>query len=126
MPICLDVSKEVIDNANLKPGARVALRDFRDDRYLAILTLDDVYKPDKLVTRCNRGGRDITTDLFLDKKRPRRFLAVTRSIQLSSILSTLRRSTTLAASSMQLVGWNIMTTSRYDTPRRSFECIFRN
>lgn len=47
MPICLDVSQELADKTGLKPGARVALRDFRDDRNLAILTVDDVYKPDK-------------------------------------------------------------------------------
>src|SRR5271163_1326199 len=47
MPICLDVSQKVIELRNIKPGARLALRDFRDDRNLAIITVDDVYKPDK-------------------------------------------------------------------------------
>lgn len=47
MPICLDISKEQIDNLGVKPGAKVALRDFRDDRNLAIMTVDDVYQPDK-------------------------------------------------------------------------------
>lgn len=47
IPITLDVSEEVIGEAGLKPGARVTLRDFRDDRNLAILTVDDVYRPDK-------------------------------------------------------------------------------
>lgn len=47
MPITLDVSQETIDELSLKPGVRVTLRDFRDDRNLAILTVDDVYKPDK-------------------------------------------------------------------------------
>jgi sulfate adenylyltransferase len=47
MPITLDVSKEVIDEQGLKAGARVTLRDFRDDRNLAILTVQDVYKPNK-------------------------------------------------------------------------------
>ncbi|GAD92232.1 ATP sulphurylase [Paecilomyces variotii No. 5] len=47
MPITLDVSKQVIGEAGLKPGARVTLRDFRDDRNLAILTVEDVYQPDK-------------------------------------------------------------------------------
>ena len=47
MPICLDVSEFTIDRAGLKPGARAALRDFRDDRNLAIITVEDVYKPDK-------------------------------------------------------------------------------
>jgi len=47
MPITLDVSKEEIDKLGIKPRARIALRDCRDDRNLAILTVDDVYKPDK-------------------------------------------------------------------------------
>lgn len=47
MPICLDISKDLVDKTDLKPGARVALRDFRDDRNLAILTVDDLYRPDK-------------------------------------------------------------------------------
>jgi sulfate adenylyltransferase len=49
IPICLDVSKEAIEEFQLKPGARITLRDFRDDSNLAILTVDDVYKPDKSV-----------------------------------------------------------------------------
>lgn len=47
MPITLDVSQEVINETGLKPGSRVTLRDFRDDRNLAILTVDDIYRPDK-------------------------------------------------------------------------------
>lgn len=47
MPICLDMSKEYIDEVGAKPGARITLRDFRDDRNLAIITVEDVYKPDK-------------------------------------------------------------------------------
>lgn len=47
IPITLDISQETIDDLGVKPGARLALRDFRDDRHLAILTVDDVYKPDK-------------------------------------------------------------------------------
>lgn len=47
IPITLDISQETIDELGVKPGARLALRDFRDDRHLAILTVDDVYKPDK-------------------------------------------------------------------------------
>lgn len=47
MPITLDVSQETIDEAGVKPGARIALRDLRDDRNLAIITVDDVYRPDK-------------------------------------------------------------------------------
>ena len=47
MPICLDVSEKTIETAGMRAGARVTLRDFRDDRNLAIITVDDVYKPDK-------------------------------------------------------------------------------
>jgi sulfate adenylyltransferase len=47
MPICLDVDSKTIERTNLKAGARITLRDFRDDRNLAILTVDDVYRPDK-------------------------------------------------------------------------------
>ncbi|ETN45938.1 sulfate adenylyltransferase [Cyphellophora europaea CBS 101466] len=47
MPICLDVTGQVVERLKLKAGARVTLRDFRDDRNLAILTIDDVYRPDK-------------------------------------------------------------------------------
>jgi sulfate adenylyltransferase len=47
MPIPLDVSKEQVQELGLEPGARVTLRDFRDDKNLAIITIDDIYKPDK-------------------------------------------------------------------------------
>ncbi|ETS77650.1 Sulfate adenylyltransferase [Pestalotiopsis fici W106-1] len=47
MPITLDLSQETIDEVSLKPGQRVTLRDLRDDRNLAILTVDDIYRPDK-------------------------------------------------------------------------------
>lgn len=49
MPICLDISRDMAEGMSLKPGARIALRDFRDDRNLAILTVDDIYKPNKSV-----------------------------------------------------------------------------
>lgn len=47
MPITLDVDQEQIDQLAIKPGAKITLRDFRDDRDLAILTVEDVYRPDK-------------------------------------------------------------------------------
>lgn len=47
MPITLDVSQEQIKELRIKPGARIVLSDFRDDRNLAIITVEDVYKPDK-------------------------------------------------------------------------------
>lgn len=62
MPICLDVSQSMAEKTSLKAGARVALRDFRDDRNLAILTVDDVYKPNKSVKGLRtyfRGERTI-------------------------------------------------------------------
>ena len=37
MPITLDVSQEQVQNMGLKQGSRVTLRDFRDERALAIL-----------------------------------------------------------------------------------------
>ena len=49
IPITLDVTQETISELNIAPGARITLRDFRDDRNLAILTVEDVYKPDKYV-----------------------------------------------------------------------------
>ncbi|TFB03433.1 Sulfate adenylyltransferase [Trichoderma ghanense] len=48
MPITLDVDQAQIDELSIKPGARLTLRDFRDDRNLAILTVEDVYRPDKV------------------------------------------------------------------------------
>lgn len=47
MPICLDVDDKQIKLKKIAPGARITLRDFRDDRNLAIMTVDDVYKPNK-------------------------------------------------------------------------------
>ncbi len=47
IPICLDVSQQTVDDLSIVPGARITLRDFRDDRNLAILTVEDVYKPNK-------------------------------------------------------------------------------
>jgi len=47
MPITLDVNQDQITEAGLKTGLRVALRDPRDDKNLAILTVDDIYTPNK-------------------------------------------------------------------------------
>ncbi|KAH8648401.1 hypothetical protein BX600DRAFT_554915 [Xylariales sp. PMI_506] len=58
MPITLDVSQQTIDDAGLKPGQRVTLRDLRDDRNLAILTVEDVYQPDKTVEAKEVFGGD--------------------------------------------------------------------
>ena len=58
MPICLDLSKEEIEELGIKAGARVTLRDSRDDRNLGIMTVDDVYKPDKKVEAQKVFGGD--------------------------------------------------------------------
>jgi len=58
MPICLDLNRQTIDEVGVKPGARITLRDFRDDRNLAIITVDDVYQPDKYVKQAPRSGPD--------------------------------------------------------------------
>lgn len=47
MPITLDASKETVDGLSLAAGRRVVLRDPRDDRNLAIISIDDVYQPNK-------------------------------------------------------------------------------
>ncbi|KAJ5110812.1 Sulfate adenylyltransferase [Penicillium argentinense] len=47
MPITLDISQKEIDALKIQAGGRITLRDFRDDRNLAILTIDDIYRPDK-------------------------------------------------------------------------------
>ncbi|EEQ35292.1 sulfate adenylyltransferase [Microsporum canis CBS 113480] len=47
MPINLDVTKEAIEEKGIKPGARITLRDFRDENNIAIITVEDVYRPDK-------------------------------------------------------------------------------
>lgn len=47
IPIVLDLSKEAIASLRLAAGSRVALRDFRDESALAILTVSDIYQPDK-------------------------------------------------------------------------------
>lgn len=49
MPITLDISQQTVSDSNLQAGSRITLRDFRDDRNLAILTIDDIYRPDKYV-----------------------------------------------------------------------------
>lgn len=48
IPINLDVSAEDIKELKIQKGARIALQDPRDDALLAILTVEDVYTPDKV------------------------------------------------------------------------------
>lgn len=47
LPVTLDVSKEMVAELGLAPGSRVTLRDPRDDLAIAILTIGDLYSPDK-------------------------------------------------------------------------------
>ncbi|KAK0390753.1 hypothetical protein NLU13_0256 [Sarocladium strictum] len=61
MPITLDVDQAQIDALGIKPGARITLRDSRDDHHLAILTVDDVYKPDKVKEAVEVFGSDDDT-----------------------------------------------------------------
>ncbi|KXH44554.1 sulfate adenylyltransferase [Colletotrichum nymphaeae SA-01] len=61
MPITLDVSQQQIDTLSIKPGARITLRDLRDDRNLAILTVEDVYKPDRVKEAIEVFGSDDDT-----------------------------------------------------------------
>ncbi|GJF00119.1 ATP-sulfurylase, partial [Phanerochaete sordida] len=58
MPINLDVSQEDIAAKNIAPGARLALRDPRDDEALAIITVDDVYQPDRVKEAVQVFGAD--------------------------------------------------------------------
>lgn len=58
MPITLDASQQTISDHGIAPGSRITLRDFRDDRNLAILTVDDVYKPNKEIEAREVFGGD--------------------------------------------------------------------
>jgi len=58
IPITLDASREDIDKLGIAPGARLALRDPRDDEALAIITVEDVYQPDKVKEAIDVFGAD--------------------------------------------------------------------
>ncbi|KZT26697.1 ATP-sulfurylase [Neolentinus lepideus HHB14362 ss-1] len=58
IPITLDVSREDIEKLSIVPGARLALRDPRDDEALAILTVEDIYQPDKVKEAIEVFGAD--------------------------------------------------------------------
>ncbi|KAH7108038.1 ATP-sulfurylase [Auriculariales sp. MPI-PUGE-AT-0066] len=47
IPINLDVNQTDIDRLRIAPGARIALLDPRNEEALAIITVEDVYSPDK-------------------------------------------------------------------------------
>ncbi|KAL2886859.1 Sulfate adenylyltransferase [Ceratocystis lukuohia] len=61
MPITLDANKETIESLGIKAGSRIVLRDFRDDANLAIMTVDDIYKPDKVNEAIKVFGSDDDT-----------------------------------------------------------------
>ncbi|KAM4065058.1 ATP-sulfurylase domain-containing protein [Hirsutella rhossiliensis] len=61
MPITLDLGQEQIFKLGVKPGARITLRDSRDDRNLAILTVEDIYRPDKVKEAKHVFGSDDDT-----------------------------------------------------------------
>ncbi|KZT08351.1 ATP-sulfurylase [Laetiporus sulphureus 93-53] len=58
MPITLDVSREHIDQLSVTAGSRLALRDPRDDQALAIITVEDVYRPDQVKQAIKVFGAD--------------------------------------------------------------------
>ncbi|KAF9454027.1 sulfate adenylyltransferase [Macrolepiota fuliginosa MF-IS2] len=58
MPITLDVSREDIDSLSIVPGARFTLRDPRDDEGLAIITVEDIYRPDQVKEAIQVYGAD--------------------------------------------------------------------
>ncbi|KAH9832179.1 ATP-sulfurylase [Rhodofomes roseus] len=58
MPITLDVSREDIDRLSIASGSRIALLDPRDDQPLAIITIEDVYRPDQVKEAINVFGAD--------------------------------------------------------------------
>ncbi|KAK0504787.1 hypothetical protein EDD18DRAFT_313267 [Armillaria luteobubalina] len=58
IPITLDVSGEVINRLSIQPGSRVSLRDPRDEEPLAIITVEDIYKPDRVKEAIQVFGAD--------------------------------------------------------------------
>ncbi|KAI9508231.1 ATP-sulfurylase [Russula earlei] len=58
IPVTLDVSQEDIDHLSLSKNKRISLRDPRDDQALAVLTIDDIYKPDRVKEAVQVLGAD--------------------------------------------------------------------
>jgi sulfate adenylyltransferase len=58
IPITIDVSREDVERLSIVPGARIALRDPRDDEALAIITVDDVYTPNRVKEAIQVFGAD--------------------------------------------------------------------
>lgn len=58
IPITLDVSSDDITRLGITPGARLTLRDPRDDEALAIITVQDVYTFDRVKEAIQVFGAD--------------------------------------------------------------------
>ncbi|KAH0827551.1 hypothetical protein J3R83DRAFT_4272 [Lanmaoa asiatica] len=58
MPITLDVSSDDITRRGITPGARLTLRDPRDDEALAIITVQDIYAYDRVREAIQVFGAD--------------------------------------------------------------------
>ncbi|KAI9494588.1 sulfate adenylyltransferase [Zychaea mexicana] len=58
MPITLDVDQEKIEASKIQPNNRIVLLDSRDYQPLAILTVQDVYRPDKSKEAAGVYGAD--------------------------------------------------------------------
>lgn len=58
MPITLDVSSDDIARLGISSGARLTLRDPRDDEALAIITVQDVYTYDRVREAIHVFGAD--------------------------------------------------------------------
>lgn len=58
IPITLDASQDTIERLSIIPGSRITLRDPRDDEPLAILTVEDIYTPDRVKEAINVFGAD--------------------------------------------------------------------
>jgi len=58
IPITLDISREDIESKSITPGTRLVLRDPRDDEALAIITVDDIYRPDQVHEAIQVFGAD--------------------------------------------------------------------
>jgi len=58
IPITLDVSREDVERLSIEPGIRIALRDPRDDEALAIITVEDVYAPNRVKEAIKVFGAD--------------------------------------------------------------------
>ncbi|KAI5300356.1 Sulfate adenylyltransferase, partial [Ascosphaera atra] len=59
MPITLDMPEELLRQHDVKAGASIALKDPRDDSYLAILNVEDVFRPDRTNEAKKVFGGDI-------------------------------------------------------------------